>query len=307
MSFRLEKRDIEGRWDLSKKELDLIIASINDRLQLSNWSNCFAERIQNYINDVGKAWFSQVNGSLRSQSQQSWRPKWATARLQVVVDLHPDHTVNIDLGTDHAYLPVLLAQTKKVPLAFGVDIAQSPLINAEKVIKETSMLGCISLVNGDGILPFLDERIDDRTYLPLSSENYEQWLEMKSSGLVTVTICGVGGYLAAELISNLPIWVSTVIVQANDHPEAVDRILSDSQQRWSLNQFSLTIERNRLFVTKLAQREQKSLRYDPKNDRLWRWFKLSRSVRKLSLTPSNHESLLRKQQKLDRAVKDFFL
>lgn len=305
MSFRLEQRDLEGRWDLNGKELDLIINSFNHRLAHSDWSNCFAEKIQNYVNDMGKAWFNRVNRSVISQSTD-WKPKWVSSRLQAVADLHPSHTVNIDLGTDHAYLPILLVQNRHIPIAFGVDIAQSPLLNAAKIIEKTGMLGQISLVKGDGILPFLDHSLDDQTHLALSSKNYDRWLEMKAAGLVTVTICGVGGYLATELISQLPHWVSTVIIQANDHLDAVDLVLNDSKQGWSLTQLSITVERNRLFVTKLAQREQKLLKYDTKNDPLWRWVTLSRAVRKLSLTPANHESFLRKQDKFDEAVKEFF-
>ena len=307
MSFRLEARDLEGRWELSKEAVTQIKAALSDRIPSSGWSTCLPERIQQYVSDLGRIWFhrAQQSDSLRGRPQNL--PKWATLRLRVVADMHPPHTVNIDLGTDHAYLPTLLTQTKKSPVAFGVDIAEHPLVNAEKIVKCTDLVGRISLVKGDGILPFMDGALKQHTVLPLSTDNYSLWEERRNTKQVTVTICGIGGSLAADLISKLPSWVSTVIVQANDQPEAVDRVFRESEPKWLLQHRAMTIERNRLFITKLAQREQKDSKVDTDHDHLWRWFVLSRSVRKLLLTPSDHESFLKKQQEFDQAVKDFFV
>ena len=307
MSFRLEARDLEGRWELSKEAVTQIKAALSDRIPSSGWSTCLPEMIQQYVSDLGRIWFHRAQQSDSLSSRPQKLPKWATLRLRVVADMHPPHTVNIDLGTDHAYLPILLTQTKKSPVAFGVDIAEHPLVNAEKIVKNADLVGRISLVRGDGILPFVDGTLKQHTLLPLSTDNYSLWEEKQSTKQVTVTICGIGGSLAADMISKLPNWVSTVIVQANDHPEAVDRVFRESEPRWSLHHRAMTIERNRLFITKLVQREHKDSNVDTDHDHLWRWFVLSRSVRKLSLTPNNHESYARKLQEFDQAVNEFFV
>lgn len=55
-----------------------------------------------------------------------------TPRLQTVADFVPERTRFVDIGTDHAYLPVWLLQEGKISTAIAADIREGPLSCAKR-------------------------------------------------------------------------------------------------------------------------------------------------------------------------------
>ena len=60
----------------------------------------------------------------------------------------------MDVGCDHAYLPIFLLQTKKVRFAIACDVAEGPLERAKEHIEAAGLKNSISLVRSDGLSAF---------------------------------------------------------------------------------------------------------------------------------------------------------
>lgn len=73
------------------------------------------------------------------------------ARMAALAALVPEHTVPVDVGTDHAYLPVLLAQSGKVKKAIAADIAAGPCEAAAKTLQTYGLEQVIEIRQGDGL------------------------------------------------------------------------------------------------------------------------------------------------------------
>lgn len=85
-----------------------------------------------------------------------------------------------DIGTDHAYLPAHLVEQGAVPRAIAADVMPGPLEAARTTVAEAGLTGRIELRLGNG-------------------------LQVLTPGEVaTVTICGMGGPLIAEILAAGP-------------------------------------------------------------------------------------------------------
>ena len=73
------------------------------------------------------------------------------ARLLAVAALVSDGAYLADVGTDHAYLPIYLAEQGKLSGAVASDIHKGPLESAEKNIREAGFSGLIQTVLTDGL------------------------------------------------------------------------------------------------------------------------------------------------------------
>ena len=73
------------------------------------------------------------------------------ARLLAVADLVSDGAYLADVGTDHAYLPLYLAELGKLSGAVASDIHKGPLESAEKNIREAGFSDLICTVLTDGL------------------------------------------------------------------------------------------------------------------------------------------------------------
>ena len=340
MSWRLEERDLSGAWYLNDDEVTLILNRIQ-QISQSTWSDQSLVSLKEWIAQQGGSWKKNMTYQVALKKWQkvcekkqkalseyllshsaveicpkktsSWI-KQCTPRLEELVSLYPPGTINIDLGTDHSYLPIRLLKGQNAPFAFAVDIASSPLINAKKKIDQARLNGQICLIKGNGITPFLtDNDLPMGQFTSLDDSHEKQWLAYRDRRAVTVTICGVGGQLASEMILALPDWVGTVITQANDQPILVDQALS---KRWEINLVAVSLENKRIFLTKAATLKKLIIHegtnqpnineaHHP-NLMLWHWVCLSRATKRLSLTPKHHESCYKKEKELDLAIKQFF-
>jgi len=60
--------------------------------------------------------------------------------------------VLMDVGTDHAYLPIVLLQEEKIEKAYAIDIREGPLEIAKKNLKKTNLEDKVTLVLNDGLI-----------------------------------------------------------------------------------------------------------------------------------------------------------
>ena len=109
----------------------------------------------------------------------------------------------IDVGCDHAYLPIYLMETKKNIQVTASDVNPNPLKIARENIKKYNLEGKIKVVLKDGIND-LDKSID------------------------TIIISGMGGILISEIISNKDNLknVKTLILSPNNEFPLVRKTLN---------------------------------------------------------------------------------
>lgn len=80
-----------------------------------------------------------------------------SARLSAIAELVPQGARVIDVGTDHAMLPVWLIQTRRASHVWASDIRQGPLDSAARLIRETQTGEHIDLRLTDGLSGFSGE------------------------------------------------------------------------------------------------------------------------------------------------------
>ncbi len=75
-------------------------------------------------------------------------------RLQAVAELVPPNAHVIDVGTDHALVPVWLAQTGRAAHVWASDLREGPLKGAQRLIDETDTGHIVELRRTDGLCGF---------------------------------------------------------------------------------------------------------------------------------------------------------
>lgn len=97
-------------------------------------------------------------------------------RLQTVASFVTDGNSVADIGTDHAYVPILLAKERKITKALAMDINKGPLERAEAHIKEQGLSDIIQTRLSDGLSAFQRGEAD------------------------TIIIAGMGGALTQKIL-----------------------------------------------------------------------------------------------------------
>jgi tRNA (adenine22-N1)-methyltransferase len=72
-------------------------------------------------------------------------------RLQAVADYVTEGNRVVDVGTDHAYIPIYLLQSGKIPSAIAADIGKGPLERAKENIAENGLTDRIDTILSDGL------------------------------------------------------------------------------------------------------------------------------------------------------------
>ncbi len=103
-------------------------------------------------------------------------------RLRTVADLVRQDAYFADIGTDHAYLPVFLLKEGRISFAYASDIAEGPLATAAAHISEMGEGDRILLRLADGLQGLF-------SHFPCVSD---------------IAVCGMGGELIAQLLSEEP-------------------------------------------------------------------------------------------------------
>ena len=99
-------------------------------------------------------------------------------RLDAVKSLVPKGSRLLDIGTDHASLPIDLVCSKKIKSAIASDVNSKPLMRAKEEIEKNGLSDKIKTVLSNGF-----ENVD--------SDSFD-----------CVAICGMGGHLIAEIIED---------------------------------------------------------------------------------------------------------
>ncbi|GAA3636119.1 class I SAM-dependent methyltransferase [Lactobacillus hamsteri] len=100
-------------------------------------------------------------------------------RLNTLAEMVDPGARIADIGTDHAYLPILLVKNNKINYAIASDIGKGPLENAKADIKEAG----------------LEEKIDTRLGAGLVTVK-------KEDNVDTVVIAGMGGKLMSDILND---------------------------------------------------------------------------------------------------------
>lgn len=72
-------------------------------------------------------------------------------RLQAVADLVAAGHITVDIGTDHAYIPIYLIEKGFIPSAVAMDINEGPLMRAKNHVEEAGLLNQIDLRLSNGL------------------------------------------------------------------------------------------------------------------------------------------------------------
>ena len=72
-------------------------------------------------------------------------------RLHALADMITEGAVLADVGTDHAYIPIYLLQTGRIPRAFAMDIGRGPLLKAGEHVEAFGLGDYITLRLSDGV------------------------------------------------------------------------------------------------------------------------------------------------------------
>ncbi len=105
-----------------------------------------------------------------------------TPRLKAIADFVANGAVLADIGTDHAYLPLALAEQSRIVRAVASDVHQGPVDRANANVTAHGMDSIITVQKADGLAGI-------EAYCPTD-----------------IVIAGMGGDLIATILQNAP-WV----------------------------------------------------------------------------------------------------
>ncbi len=128
-----------------------------------------------------------------------------TPRLTACAEFVSNGACVIDVGTDHAYLPIWLYLTGKISSAIASDIHAEPLERAEVNIRKYGLSAQISTALGDGLSTHKDTDCD------------------------TVIIAGMGGDTICHILRETP-WAKekTLILQPMTNSAKLRRFLREN-------------------------------------------------------------------------------
>ncbi len=149
-----------------------------------------------------------------------------STRLEAVLALLAPCRMLVDVGTDHALLPVAAVQRGLSERAIAKDLRDAPLVLARKNIEHAGLVDRIAMLKGDGLAALAEGAVD------------------------AVVMAGISGKLAVRLCSQAPhvlAGVSQLVIQANSDVSVVRAW--GLQHGWHLKNEHMLSERGRFFVT----------------------------------------------------------
>jgi len=99
-------------------------------------------------------------------------------RLQAILELVDNNSIVLDIGCDHAYLPISLVLNNKSIKAYALDNKVGPLNNASKNIEDYNLNNKVFTVLSDG------------------------FKDLKNNDYTTVTISGMGALNIIDILNN---------------------------------------------------------------------------------------------------------
>lgn len=156
-------------------------------------------------------------------------------RLQTVAALVPQGARLGDIGTDHAYLPIVLYEIHQISTAVAIDVHEGPYLSACTAVHSRQLEGAIDVRLGDGLKP------------------------LKSGEVNALTLAGMGGKTMLDILSARPDVLSSVtdiIMQPQGGESAVRLALLENG--WLLKTEQLVEEEERIYVI-MAYSKQEGL------------------------------------------------
>lgn len=111
-------------------------------------------------------------------------------RLMSCADFVRKNSKIVDVGTDHAYLPIYLIKMRKVQHAIASDVRKGPLLNAEKNLKKYHLLDNVELRLSNGLEKIKSEEVDDIIIAGMGGEviidilSKASWIKDKNKRLI---------------------------------------------------------------------------------------------------------------------------
>ncbi|MGN0242886.1 MAG: tRNA (adenine(22)-N(1))-methyltransferase [Lachnospiraceae bacterium] len=106
-------------------------------------------------------------------------------RMKMVASFVPEGSRIADIGTDHAFVPIELVRSGKIPSAIAMDINPGPLDKAICNIKEFGLSHQIQCRLSDGLENLKDEEADVIIMAGMGGDLMIQILEKGSHALIT--------------------------------------------------------------------------------------------------------------------------
>lgn len=125
-------------------------------------------------------------------------------RLQMNADLVPEESRVADIGCDHGYVSIYLAEKKKCPKIIAMDVNKGPLSIAERNIRQAGLDRTIECRLSNGMERLFPGEID------------------------TVLIAGMGGMLVCQILQGNPdvlAQIQTLVLQAQSDIRQVRKLL----------------------------------------------------------------------------------
>ena len=150
-------------------------------------------------------------------------------RLRVVAAMVPPGLPCLDIGTDHARLPIELVRAGQIPRAIAADRRAGPLGGARANVKAAGLSDAIDVRASDGFDALGKDEAGVATLAGMGGEN-----------IAEVVVRGKPGRLG----------ISTMVIQANtDHPLVRQALW---QEGWNIVDERLCVDAGRVYLTILA-------------------------------------------------------
>ena len=153
-------------------------------------------------------------------------------RLQLVGEFVPNDASLLDIGSDHAYLPIALTQMGKIKHAIAGEVVQGPYNSAKHNVLSFSLENEITVRLANGLQAF----------------------DPKSDDVDTITICGMGGHLIADILDadlEKLTDISTLILQPNNGERTLRQWLQDHQ--FKISHEKIMSENDKIYEIIVAQ------------------------------------------------------
>jgi len=150
-------------------------------------------------------------------------------RLEQIAAWVPPGARLLDVGTDHALLPITLVERGRVRFAIASDIAAGPLASAQENVARARLTGQVSVRRGPGLTTVQPGEVD------------------------TVTIAGMGGATAASILLDSPEVLGAVACVILQPMNATARLRATLRQmHFSIQDEQMIAEADRTYQLILA-------------------------------------------------------
>lgn len=178
-------------------------------------------------------WGSQEHG----RGPKEIIPPSLSARLTMVSQLLPAGSRLIDIGTDHAYLPITAVMGGLFPTAIAADIRSGPIAVAERNIRRYACSDKVQAVLSEGLAAFSRQEGD------------------------VVVMAGLGGLEMIDILTGAPSLWPLLVLQPQKSAPALRSFLS--LHGYAIRREALCLENNRLYLCLVAEQTGSEISDDP--------------------------------------------